>query len=276
MTNYVTIYEEYKHKFYQLPKVFFTNEKYLNMSNNAKIAWALLRDRSSLSKRNKWFDEGTGRIYFIYTNKDLMKILNIKSETTITNIRKELRKVDLIEEKTLGFNQPKKIYLIYPEVTENDIYEIDNIENYTYEEPDAKDDESHAGQGLLKNGTPKNGTPEPQKMTPNNTDSSDTSSIDTIDTIDTKDHNLKNIHIIHSSISKEDKQKQKDNLKIHERQEVQFSCPCSKERLSAAIQGLGNEEIDSMIREDHGATASCHFCNEQYTFTIDELRALKS
>lgn len=67
-----------------------------------------------------------------------------------------------------------------------------------------------------------------------------------------------------------------DNLKIHTRQEVQFSCPCSKERLSAAIQGLGNEEIDSMIREDHGATASCHFCNEQYTFTIDELRALKS
>lgn len=68
----------------------------------------------------------------------------------------------------------------------------------------------------------------------------------------------------------------KDNVKIHTRQEVKFSCPCSKERLSAAIQGLGNEEIDSMIREDHGATASCHFCNEQYTFTIDELRALKS
>lgn len=68
----------------------------------------------------------------------------------------------------------------------------------------------------------------------------------------------------------------KDNVKIHTRQEVKFSCPCSKERLSAAIQGLGNEEIDSMIREDHGATASCHFCNKQYTFTIDELRALKS
>ncbi|WP_066185586.1 MULTISPECIES: Hsp33 family molecular chaperone HslO [Gracilibacillus] len=65
------------------------------------------------------------------------------------------------------------------------------------------------------------------------------------------------------------------NFTIHEEVPVQFSCPCSKERLETAIQGLGNKEIDAMIREDHGATASCHFCNETYTFTIDELRALK-
>ncbi|WP_054861459.1 Hsp33 family molecular chaperone HslO [Gracilibacillus sp. JCM 18860] len=65
-------------------------------------------------------------------------------------------------------------------------------------------------------------------------------------------------------------------LNILENMPVQFSCPCSKERLSTAISGLGNEEIDAMIKEDHGATATCHFCNEVYTFSIDELRALKS
>ncbi|GAB2564454.1 Hsp33 family molecular chaperone HslO [Gracilibacillus alcaliphilus] len=68
----------------------------------------------------------------------------------------------------------------------------------------------------------------------------------------------------------------KDNFKIHEQVPVQFSCPCSKERLETAIQSLGNDEIDAMITEDHGATASCHFCNEEYKFTIDELRALKT
>ncbi|GAE94218.1 chaperonin [Gracilibacillus boraciitolerans JCM 21714] len=67
-----------------------------------------------------------------------------------------------------------------------------------------------------------------------------------------------------------------DHLKIHEKSPVEFSCPCSKERLETAIQGLGNEEIDAMIREDHGATASCHFCNETYSFTINELKALKT
>ncbi|SHN37393.1 Hsp33 family molecular chaperone HslO [Gracilibacillus kekensis] len=67
-----------------------------------------------------------------------------------------------------------------------------------------------------------------------------------------------------------------DNLKILEQLPVTFSCGCSKERLETAIQSLGNEEIDAMIREDHGATASCHFCNEKYSFNIDELRALKT
>ncbi|KAB8126411.1 Hsp33 family molecular chaperone HslO [Gracilibacillus oryzae] len=68
----------------------------------------------------------------------------------------------------------------------------------------------------------------------------------------------------------------KTQLNILEKMPVSFSCPCSKERLAAAITSLGNEEIDSMIKEDHGATASCHFCNETYTFNIDELKALKT
>lgn len=188
MGNYVTIYEEYKHKFFQLPKVFFTNDKYKDMSNNSKIAWALLRDRSSLSKKNKWFDKDTGKVYFIYTNKDLMEILNIKSSTTVTAIRKELREANLIEEKDRGFNQPKKVYLLYPEITDDDIYSIDNIENYNYEEKEEKATSNQAGQGVLKNGSPKNDSPVSQNMTPSNTDVSDTDLKD-LDTVDTKDTN---------------------------------------------------------------------------------------
>ncbi|NAO99638.1 Hsp33 family molecular chaperone HslO, partial [Halomonas sp. MG34] len=46
-------------------------------------------------------------------------------------------------------------------------------------------------------------------------------------------------------------------------------------RLEQAIIGLGNEEIENMIQEDHGAEASCHFCNEKYVFTEEELKTLK-
>lgn len=66
-----------------------------------------------------------------------------------------------------------------------------------------------------------------------------------------------------------------ENVKIHEKMPITFRCQCSKERLARAIEGLGNEEIQKMIEEDHGAEATCHFCNEVYHFSIDELRALK-
>lgn len=66
-----------------------------------------------------------------------------------------------------------------------------------------------------------------------------------------------------------------EELKIHEKLPIEFRCRCSRERLEQAIIGLGNEEIENMIQEDHGAEASCHFCNEKYVFTEKELKALK-
>lgn len=66
-----------------------------------------------------------------------------------------------------------------------------------------------------------------------------------------------------------------EEVKIHEQLPIVFRCKCSKERLEQAIMGLGNEEIQAMIDEDHGAEATCHFCNETYHFTEDELKKLK-
>ncbi|HHA5354541.1 TPA: replication protein RepA, partial [Enterococcus faecium] len=36
--NYYKSKEIYREKYYQMPKVFFTNEKYMDLSNDAKIA----------------------------------------------------------------------------------------------------------------------------------------------------------------------------------------------------------------------------------------------
>jgi len=66
-----------------------------------------------------------------------------------------------------------------------------------------------------------------------------------------------------------------EEVKIHESMPIEFKCKCSKERLGLAIKGLGNEEIDSMISEEHGAEATCHFCNEVYHFNESELERLK-
>lgn len=68
---------------------------------------------------------------------------------------------------------------------------------------------------------------------------------------------------------------EKDNVKILEKMDVSFNCPCSKERLENAIISLGKQEIQDMIDEDGQAEAQCHFCNEYYHFTKEELDKLK-
>ncbi|MGE8207397.1 Hsp33 family molecular chaperone HslO [Heyndrickxia sp. NPDC080065] len=66
----------------------------------------------------------------------------------------------------------------------------------------------------------------------------------------------------------------KDNVKILETMPIQFKCNCSKERFGAAIISLGKSEIEEMINEDGKAEAQCHFCNEKYLFSKEELEEL--
>ncbi|NPC94966.1 Hsp33 family molecular chaperone HslO [Bacillus sp. WMMC1349] len=56
---------------------------------------------------------------------------------------------------------------------------------------------------------------------------------------------------------------------------VKFTCNCSKARFASGIIGLGKQEIQAMIDEDGKAEAQCHFCNETYIFTKEELEALR-
>ncbi len=62
-----------------------------------------------------------------------------------------------------------------------------------------------------------------------------------------------------------------ENVKFIDRLPVAFECNCSKERFGNAIIGLGENEIREMIEEDGGAEAQCHFCNEIYDFSKEDL-----
>jgi len=52
---------------------------------------------------------------------------------------------------------------------------------------------------------------------------------------------------------------------------AKFHCNCSKERVTKAIISIGKKEIDEMIEEGKEIEVNCHFCNTQYTFSIQEL-----
>ncbi|MEB7678025.1 replication initiator protein A [Staphylococcus saprophyticus] len=127
MSNqYFTIQENYQEKFYRLPKVFFTNPKYIKLKNDSKIAYSILQDRLELSIKNKWVDQ-SGRIFFIYTDKKLAEILNI-SKNHVTTVKKELIEAELLIQKRQGLNKPNISYLLKPAISQDDIYIIESEE----------------------------------------------------------------------------------------------------------------------------------------------------
>lgn len=61
------------------------------------------------------------------------------------------------------------------------------------------------------------------------------------------------------------------NPKILDMCEVGFECNCSKERISQVLQSIGKKELQIIIDEDKKAEVTCHFCNNKYHFTEEEL-----
>jgi molecular chaperone Hsp33 len=53
---------------------------------------------------------------------------------------------------------------------------------------------------------------------------------------------------------------------------VQLHCNCEKKRVEKAIISIGRKEIEEMIAEKEPITVNCHFCNTDYTFTVEELK----
>ncbi|WP_284699711.1 Hsp33 family molecular chaperone HslO [Planococcus beigongshangi] len=66
----------------------------------------------------------------------------------------------------------------------------------------------------------------------------------------------------------------KENVKILDEMPVTFTCECSRDRITNAIVSLGPTEIMDMIETDGQAEAECHFCNEKYHFSKENLEDL--
>lgn len=66
-----------------------------------------------------------------------------------------------------------------------------------------------------------------------------------------------------------------DDVVILETSPIEFRCSCSKTTMKRALCTLSKEERMAMIEEDHGCEITCHFCNESYRFSEQELRDLE-
>lgn len=100
-------------RFFQLPKNLYENNMYKEVSNGAKVMYAILRDRQDLSINNEWIDEN-GFIFFYYDGDKLAEYLNV-SRPTIQKYKKELIKCNLMIQKRQGQGKPNRMYILKPE-----------------------------------------------------------------------------------------------------------------------------------------------------------------
>ncbi|MFY9611171.1 MAG: Hsp33 family molecular chaperone HslO [Blastocatellia bacterium] len=63
-------------------------------------------------------------------------------------------------------------------------------------------------------------------------------------------------------------------LTVLEQSEPRFFCQCSRERALLIISALGRDEVEDMLATDKGAELTCHFCNEAYQLSAEDLNGI--
>ena len=61
---------------------------------------------------------------------------------------------------------------------------------------------------------------------------------------------------------------------ILSREEVFWRCPCSRERVAAALKSTGEETLRELAAEGKETEVRCEFCGKEYLFSPEELTAL--
>lgn len=116
-----------KCEYLKIPKTMIINEKYRVLSSDAKLTYSLLYDRLCLSKMNGWINEKE-EVYLIYTREEIAEDLGITYKKAISAF-KELIKAELIFEKRCGRGMPNIIYIVNPELSDEDANDFVKHEN---------------------------------------------------------------------------------------------------------------------------------------------------
>ena len=109
MFDYIYQKEDCRCQFFKMPMSLFSDELLTALSNEAKLLYGLLLDRTGLSLMNDWTDEN-GRVYINFTNAEVCRMLKIGAAKAV-KIFKELVTVGLIERIRIGLGKPDRIFV---------------------------------------------------------------------------------------------------------------------------------------------------------------------
>lgn len=63
-------------------------------------------------------------------------------------------------------------------------------------------------------------------------------------------------------------------LEIKDTVPTQFYCNCSTERVEKALVSIGKKELRGMIADGEPVNLNCHFCNTDYSFSVEDLKRI--
>lgn len=63
-------------------------------------------------------------------------------------------------------------------------------------------------------------------------------------------------------------------LEITDTMPTQFYCNCDRARVEKALIGAGRAALNEMVQDGKTIEVNCHFCNEKYEFTVEDLKEL--
>lgn len=115
--KFITRNDMAKELFFKLPKALMYEVKYKNLSANAKLLYAMLLDRTTLSIENDWFDS-QDRAYII-CEVDEVEIYLSCARGTANKALKELEKYKLIMKHQQGQGKANLLYVAHVDTSKN-------------------------------------------------------------------------------------------------------------------------------------------------------------
>ncbi len=113
--------------FYRVPKALVKADRFQKMSGDAKLLYAVLLDRMSLSIKNGWQDKH-GNAYIICTIEEVMDSIHCARQKAVKLLDELEQEFQLIERRRQGLGKPNLLYVkdLYAGLSQSNYWKYEN------------------------------------------------------------------------------------------------------------------------------------------------------
>lgn len=116
-----------QYSFYRVPKALVKADLFQKMSGDAKLLYAVLLDRMSLSIKNGWQDKH-GNAYIICTIEEVMDSIHCARQKAVKLLDELEQEFRLIERRRQGLGKPNLLYVkdLYAGLSQSNYWKYEN------------------------------------------------------------------------------------------------------------------------------------------------------